>query len=532
MTLTKRLRVGVMSLVATVSVAGSAAAAAPKALTDGDARAYAAAFQAVEEGDFVGAQLQAAQIHDKSLSGYLSFGALMHPSAHKASFDELCGWLSRFRDLPLAQRVFSLAARRKPADAEPPPVPQVAVADPAQADLTRPAREAYYSGDAETAFKLAVEVGERWIAGLAAWRLADYDHAQTYFAQVANDQEEDPWLRSAGAYWAARASVALGDAASANAFLRLAAQAPQTFYGMLASRQTQIAAAEAPTVRIIPAAYVAPAQDLAAFVRDDPRAHRAAALAQIGRIEEAHQELRAGLALAGSPDERQAWNALIAALSPAIGPRAERPQYATLGDYEVPALHPRSGFIMDRALVYAIVRQESRFNPRARSRAGALGLMQVLPSSAYLATGNRRFKTHPKLLFDPAINLEVGQDYLAYLMDRGVGSDLLRVVAAYNAGPGTVLKTAAMIGDDDPLLLIESLPALETRDYVEKVMAAYWSYKRLFGEQPRTLDALARGASHVDAALDLPDAPDAQPELAPQPLKIGAAASLQAASFD
>jgi hypothetical protein len=127
MTLTKRLRVGVMSLVATVSVAGSAAAAAPKALTDGDARAYAAAFQAVEEGDFVGAQLQAAQIHDKSLSGYLSFGALMHPSAHKASFDELCGWLSRFRDLPLAQRVFSLAARRKPADAEPPPVPQVAV---------------------------------------------------------------------------------------------------------------------------------------------------------------------------------------------------------------------------------------------------------------------------------------------------------------------------------------------------------------------------------------------------------------------
>jgi hypothetical protein len=117
-------------------------------------------------------------------------------------------------------------------------------------------------------------------------------------------------------------------------------------------------------------------------------------------------------------------------------------------------------------------------------------------------------------------------------MDRGVGSDLLRVVAAYNAGPGTVLKTAAMIGDDDPLLLIESLPALETRDYVEKVMAAYWSYKRLFGEQPRTLDALARGASHVDAALDLPDAPDAQPELAPQPLKIGAAATLQTTAFD
>jgi soluble lytic murein transglycosylase-like protein len=532
MTLEKRLRVGVLSLVASVSVAGAAAADSPKALSDNDARAYAAAFEAVDEGDFVGAQLQAAQIHDKSLTGYLSFGALMHPSAHKASFDELCGWLSRFRDLPLAERVFSLAAKRKPAEAEDPPPPQVALIDPARSEITRPAREAFYSGDPATAFKLAVDVGERWIAGLSAWRLADYDHAQTYFAQVANDQEQDPWLRSAGAYWAARASVALGDAASAASFLRLSAQAPQTFYGMLAQRQVQLAALDAPTGQIIPAAYVVPNADLAPFVRDDPRAHRAVALAQIGRIDEAHQELRAGLALARSTDERQAWNALIAALGSAIGPGAEHPQYLTLGDYETPPLHPKGGFTMDRALVYAIVRQESRFNPHARSRAGAIGLMQVMPASASLATGDRRYASRPRLLLNPSVNLEVGQEYLAYLMDRGVGTDLLRVVAAYNAGPGAVQKTLAMVGEDDPLLMIESLPALETRDYVEKVMTAYWTYKRMFGETPRTLDALAGGARRIDAALDLPDAPDAQPEFAPQTLQVGAAATLQTASFD
>src|SRR5689334_17311781 len=127
MTLEKRLRAGVfaLSLVAVASFAGIARGETPKALSDTDAQAYATAFQAMEDGDFVGAQVAAADIQDKSLSGYLSYKALMHPKAHTASFDELCGWLSAFRDLPLADKVFSLASKRKPADAEAPPLPEV-----------------------------------------------------------------------------------------------------------------------------------------------------------------------------------------------------------------------------------------------------------------------------------------------------------------------------------------------------------------------------------------------------------------------
>ena len=128
--------------------------------------------------------------------------------------------------------------------------------------------------------------------------------------------------------------------------------------------------------------------------------------------------------------------------------------------------------------------------------------------------------------------LRVGQDYLAYLMDRGVGADLLKVVAAYNAGPGAVLNTVAKVGDDDPLLMIESLPALETRNYVEKVMTSYWTYKRIFGEETKTLDALAGGARRVDARLDLADPPSPQPQIPTQALEIGAAATLQTAAFD
>lgn len=533
MTLKQRLRVGVLSLVAAASVASTAAAGSLKALSESDARAYAAAFEAVDQGDFLGAELTAAEIQDQSLKGYLSFRALMHPTAHKAGFEELAGWLTRFRDLPVADRIFALAAKRKPADAAMPlPTPEVALVDTARSEITRPAREAFYSGDASTAFQLAVNVGERWIAGLAAWRLREYGQARDYFSQVARDDEEDPWLRSAGAYWASRSSLALGDNSAAQAYLRLAAQAPQTFYGMIAERQVVMQRAEAPTGEVVLAAYRAPEQDLASFVRENPRAHRAAALAQIGRVEEARQELRAGLALARTTDERKAWTALLTGLGPGAAPGRRASQYLALGDYQLPPLQPKDGFTVDKALVYAIVRHESAFNPRAVSHAGAMGLMQLLPSSAALATGDRTFQRKPSILLNPAINLRAGQDYLAYLMDRGVGSDLLKVVAAYNAGPGAVLNTVQKVGDDDPLLMIETLPALETRNYVEKVMTSYWTYKRVLGEETRTLDAIAGGARRIDARLDLPDPARTQPELATEPLQVGAAAVLQTAAFD
>ena len=532
MTLEQRLRSGLASLFAATVLCGAAAAESPRALSDTDARAYAAAFDAVEQGDFVGAELAVSDTQDKSLAGYLYFGALMHPTAHKASFEELVGWLGRFRDLPLAERVFSLASKRKPPEALAPPMPEITVADGARSEVTLPAREAFYSGDSRRAFELAVNVGERWIAGLAAWRLADYAQARDYFAQVARDEAEDPWLRAAGAFWAARSSAVLNDKASAAGFLRLAAQSPQTFYGMVAERQIRLSGLPEAPGRVILAGYHGPAQDLPRFIRENGRAHRAAALAQIGRVEEARQELRAGLALARTAGERNSWSALLATLGPPTGPGLQKPQYLALGDYQVPLLEPKDGFTIDRALVYAIVRQESAFNPAVISHAGAVGLMQVLPTSAALAMGDAKAKISRRTLADPAFNLRAGQDYLAWLRDRGVGGDLLRVVAAYNAGPGAVLKTTAMVGEQDPFLMIEALPALETRNYVEKVVAAYWTYKRMFGEEPRTLDVLASGARRADLSLDLPNPNSAQPELAAQPLQIGLAPALQSAALD
>jgi soluble lytic murein transglycosylase-like protein len=257
-------------------------------------------------------------------------------------------------------------------------------------------------------------------------------------------------------------------------------------------------------------ADVTPAADpeLARFADRNPRAHRAAALAQLGRVDEARQELKAGLALARSDRERASWTLLIAAL----GASPDRPSQpgarrssAGPAEYPTPDLSPSGGYTIDKALVYAISYQESRFNPAAISPVGAIGMMQLMPESAARAAGDDSLKKDPAPLFDASYNLRVGQDYVTWLMQHGVGYDILRTVAAYNGGPGAVLKTIDKLNGDtsDPLMLIECLPAAETRNYVERVMAAYWTYRRMWGQDTPTLDAVVQGARLIDARLDL-----------------------------
>jgi soluble lytic murein transglycosylase-like protein len=521
----KGMRIAVLTMIC-AAIAGTTNAA-PQALSPWDAKRYAAAFDAVDRGDFIDAEMQTSEIKDRSLAGHLAFRQLMHSGGHVASYDDLAKWLEQYSDLPGAERIYTLAAKRKPVVARPLKAPLLAGADwrrvevtaqgisgKAPADRTRKAREAFYSGDIQTAMDLAPAVGERWIAGLAAYRLKNYAVAHSFFSQVARDEDEDPWLRSGGAYWAARSLEQTGDTTRAQGFLKLAARHPTTFYGMIAERRVRLEAldrvSEAPVREIVPATFAsAPSAHLTPFIREDTRAHRATALAQIGMPVEAGLELRAGLALAKTAAERSQWMSLVLALNAPLTSDADVTAALPRGrsfiepDYPTPVLEPKSGFTIDKALVYAIVRQESRFNPMAVSPAGAVGLMQVMPEAAARAAGDDKLKADMSPMFDPAFNLRVGQDYVTWLMERGVGYDILRTVAAYNGGPGTLLKTAKMVGEDsDSLMLIESLPSQETRNYVEKVMAGYWTYRKKFGLDTKTLDALAQGAASIDARLD------------------------------
>jgi soluble lytic murein transglycosylase-like protein len=329
-------------------------------------------------------------------------------------------------------------AAKAPAPAKPAPAGQAA-------------REAFYAGEIGKAYELATQSGERWIAGLAAFRLKRYPEAQARFAELLADPVQNEWVRSGAAFWAARAATAAGRAELAPQYLMIAARTPYTFYGLIAERQL-------------------------------------------------------GLAPAVGPKGLDA-KAVAARGAPVGKPRFD------ISQFPMPDLTPKGGFTLEKALVYALVRQESRFNPAAIGSGGAMGLMQLMPATAARVAGELKLGRDPVTLKDPAVNLRLGQVYVAKLLDA-LDGDILHAVAAYNSGPLAITRTLKRMGDDaDSLLAIESMPGASTREFVQRVMANYWIYRNLFGQESSTLDAAAMGAKAILATLDRPKADRPEPPL-------------------
>ena len=174
------------------------------------------------------------------------------------------------------------------------------------------------------------------------------------------------------------------------------------------------------------------------------------------------------------------------------------------GLFPVPDFDTKLPIRVSQPLLLAIMRQESGFNPRAKSWAKASGLMQLMPATAaYIARdgGYRHAKRHELLI--PDINIRLGEDYILYLLESPVvDSDLIRLLAAYNAGPGNLKKwSGKVIHGGDELMLLESLPARETRFYVKNVMTNLWIYSKLTGRESSMVAALAAGDGAVIQSL-------------------------------
>lgn len=153
---------------------------------------------------------------------------------------------------------------------------------------------------------------------------------------------------------------------------------------------------------------------------------------------------------------------------------------------------------VDRAAVYAVARQESKFDVDAISRSDARGLMQLMPSTAKdVARKVGVSFSESRLTSDGAYNTQLGSAYLAQRMS-GYDGSLVLAAAAYNAGAGNVNKWLKQFGDPrsskiDPVSWIERIPFLETRKYTQRVMANYMVYRARFGDESLTIaDALRR----------------------------------------
>lgn len=311
-----------------------------------------------------------------------------------------------------------------------------------------------------------------WTVGLASWRQNDCRAAASAFANVAA-LAGNADMRSAGAYWAARAYMVCGDPGKVENLLRTAARADETFYGLLARETLGIPLTGAASAKFSDVDWK--------LLKDSPGARAAIALSESGENALADQVLRRQVQLGG---DRQyaALIRLAGALDmPATqlwlahnGPGGKQP--GGFSRFPAPHWRPDGGWRVDPALIYAHTLQESGFRSDVVSPAGAMGLMQVLPGTAGDMAGA---PVSSAQLYTPSTNMEYGQRYLERLRDMSATGGLLpKVMAAYNAGPAPVERWNTEVRDGgDPLLFIESLPYYETRAYVNIVMRNYWMYQ-------------------------------------------------------
>jgi soluble lytic murein transglycosylase-like protein len=459
--------------------------AIPHPLSAVDADRYRAIFRLQQRGDWQNADQLIGQLGDGLLMGHVLAQRYLHPTAYRSAYPELRDWLAQYADLPEAQQIYRLAGVRMQKGDAPPREPTAVIRRLGTPD----------SG--------GEPADPNWQTGLAAWRVHSMAEAARQFAFVATDADASDWARAAGAYWAARSHLKNHEPAKVSQWMRIAAGYPRTFYGQLARRALGMSSG---------LAWSKPGLDDGAMraLAQTGGGARALALLQIGMDDLAEDELHVLL----KGDSRIelapaimmiAQQARLPSVSIRLAVQFEKAS-SPLRDaalYPVPNWKPAGGFTLDPALLFALMRQESGFNPRAQSAAGAAGLMQLMPATATALAADLALIDKDKLaLFDPVLNLTLAQRYVSILLkDPNVKGDLMMLAIAYNAGPGNLAKYRASANyEQDPLLFIESIPGLETRQFIERVLTNYWLYQDCMGQKVPTLDALASGGWPIYSA--------------------------------
>lgn len=355
----------------------------------------------------------------------------------------------------------------------------------------------------------------REVAGAALWRLGwleylggDLHGAAKTWQRLLQIPGGRVW-RLPALYWAGRASEQTAEGqAAASLYQRVLDEAPRTYYGILAARRVS-APTDSPSGAVVrpPAeSRAAPTIRLPADPRealaDDPGFSRADLLRRIGLLEFAVQELDDVVRRSvGDPVrlyglsrafvETEHYHLALRILRPNFTGPAES-GHATLPRAFWEMLYPfgwreeineiagQAG--LDPFLVAAVVREESSYHPRAVSRAGARGLMQLMPGTAQPMLQNRGLPLGSgDLLDDPRTNLQLGATFLAGLL-REWGDPRL-ALAAYNAGPSRARQWWQSRRTNDLEAWVEQIPFLETRLYVKHVMRSWEEYRRIYGSR-------------------------------------------------
>ncbi len=334
-----------------------------------------------------------------------------------------------------------------------------------------------------------------WLAGWMALRFLDNPTEGLQRFEALYSNVKTPISKARAAYWAGRAAKALGQNEASAMWYQRAAASRTTYYGQLAagelSLKNKLQSAAPPVItsadknafnkaELVQAAELfhdagmrkEASRFIQTFVKSEatPKAYRFAA-EMAADMEHYHDAIRI------------AKNA------------TKQGMFLTSQSYPV-ITNKLQGISLEWSLVHSLIRQESMFDYKATSPAGALGLMQLMPATAKEVARKKGMKHRTSWLTEnPSHNIKLGTGYLDQMLARFNGSYVM-AIAAYNAGPGRVDKWVKMFGDPrtgevDMVDWIESIPIYETRNYVQRVMEGVYVYRlRLKGIQKKPDEAL------------------------------------------
>jgi len=271
-------------------------------------------------------------------------------------------------------------------------------------------------------------------------------------------------------YWLAKAYLGNDQVAKAEPLLESLAQV-RNYYGFLAASELGLT----PKMNAQPAPLIAaPMQAL----NELPGIQRAGELYLTGFVEDARREWHHTLSDASSATWQQAawlaqqwgwYDRSVNAIHNAGLHDALELRFPLAHLDQLRPLAREAN--LDLALVLALIRKESLFNPEARSRVGALGLMQVMPTTGRQVSQQMQLPLHPERdLLKPEYNLPVGVHYLSGLMQRYQNNPIL-AAAAYNAGPSRANSWQQQLGKNTDPRWVEQITFAETRDYVKSILA-------------------------------------------------------------
>ena len=338
-----------------------------------------------------------------------------------------------------------------------------------------------------------------WAMGLLYFKEEKFEESEKYFSAILDLEQINNARKTEAAFWAGRAAEASGNRTDAKTYWKIASAHPMAFYGALAS----VMLGHTPKYEFFEQDYTDEDVDT---LRETKYGKKALALLQIGQKDRAELYLKYMITSNVSDRTLHAINSVATAYGlPRVSIQASSliqdrgileidDNIIYSAQYPLPDWEPMGGWSIDRALLLAITKQESGFRANAKSGAGANGLMQIMPSTAKKVARENKVNISEIDMSKPEHNMFLGQQYIVDLLaHQNINNNIIKMLAAYNAGMGTLVEFEKNFDTYDPLLYIESFPTYETRSYIKRVMSNMWLYRARLDQPLTTMKELAKG---------------------------------------